>query len=93
MTCLIHSPAFNCVQMAWVAGVGRTATDEWTASSRERHPSSKRARMHASPPADLLREQLRVPAPAPASAAAKPKRSELHHATVPRKGRLANLCY
>ena len=22
MECLIHSPAFNCVKMAWVAGVG-----------------------------------------------------------------------
>ena len=22
MECLIHSPAFNCVEMAWVAGVG-----------------------------------------------------------------------
>ena len=24
MECLIHSPAFNCVKMAWVTGVGRT---------------------------------------------------------------------
>ena len=24
MECLIHSPAFNCVKLAWVAGVGRT---------------------------------------------------------------------
>ena len=22
MECLIHSPAFNCAKMAWVAGVG-----------------------------------------------------------------------
>ena len=31
MECLIHSPAFNTVQMAWVAGVGATMCGEGAA--------------------------------------------------------------
>ena len=30
MECLIHSPVFNCVKMAWVAGVGGARAGGWT---------------------------------------------------------------
>ena len=45
MECLIHSPAYNCVKMAWVAGVGRAAS----AAQARRDESAGRADAPHSP--------------------------------------------
>ena len=48
MECLIHSPAFNCVKMAWVAGVGRTHPVERSSTTAGAETaSSPRCRMAA----------------------------------------------